>query len=129
MATLSARLFLKYLENELTDYDKNSHSRRELKSEKTGWPDVYGQCPLEIIGILPHLHNSIRVTRHSAEAHPFVIATKIHRIVKFKATFLSVTIRLWDRLPIHVLPSQYNSHRLTNLLRLYWIDSNITLEG
>ena len=82
--------------------------RRKVGAVTLFYRYFYGRCSSEILGIVPQLHNSIRVSRQTAQAHPYVVASRFCRTVKFRGTFFSTSIRLWNRLPVHVFPSQYN---------------------
>jgi hypothetical protein len=68
----------------------------------------YGECSSELLDLIPPLHSSILVSRLSAQAHPYVVASEFCRTVKFRGTFFSVAIRLWNRLPAHVFPPIYD---------------------
>jgi len=80
----------------------------------------YGECSSEISTLIPPLHNSTLVTRQSARAHPHVVASEFCRTAKFKGTFFSVAIRLWNSLPTHVFPPVCNPQLFKNNINTHY---------
>jgi len=92
----------------ITNQIDSLEHRRKVGAVTLFYRYFYGQCSSEILGLIPPLRNSIRVTRQAAQAHPYVVASRFCRTVKFRGTFFSTAISLWNRLPAHVFPPEYN---------------------
>ena len=92
----------------ITDRIDTLEHRRIVGAVTLFYRYFYGDCSSEISGLIPPLHNSTRVTRLSAQAHPYTVASEFCRTVKFRGTFFSAAIRLWNRLPAHVFPPVYD---------------------
>ena len=97
--------------------------RRKVGAVTLFYRYFYGQCSSELLGIVPPLHNSVFVTRYSAQAHPYVVASRFCRTVKYGETFFSTSIKMWNRLPAHVFPSQYNPQIFKKNVHLHFLNS------
>lgn len=95
-------------DKKITDQIDTLKHRRIVGAVTLFYRYFYGECSSELSGLIPPLHNSILVTRMSAQAHPYVLASEFCRTVRFRGTFFSAAIRLWNRLPAHVFPPIYN---------------------
>ena len=92
----------------ITNRIESLEHRRKVGAVTLFYRYFYGQCSAELLGIIPPLHNSVIVTRKAAQAHPYVVTARFCRTVKYRGTFFSTAIRLWNNLPAHVFPLQYD---------------------
>ena len=92
----------------ITNLIDSLEHRRKVGALTLFYRYFHGRCSSELSSIVPPLQNSVFVTRRSAQAHPYVVIPRFCRTVKYSGTFFSTVIGLWNHLPAHVFPSQYD---------------------
>ena len=103
--------------------------RRKVGAVTLFYRYFYGHCSSELLGIIPPLHNSVIVTRKAAQAHPYVVTARFCRTVKYRGTFFSTAIRLWNNLPAHVFPPCYDPETFKKNIHSHYRLSPPILQG
>ena len=82
--------------------------RRKVSDLRLFYRYFHGKCSAEISSLVPPLSVPARLTRRTANQHPYTVQIFTSRTSQFDSTFFPRTSRLWNALPTHVFPPTYN---------------------
>ena len=90
-----------------SNFQSLSH-RRNVASLSLFYKYFHGSCPDELKSLTPTLKSFNRVTRYSANAHPFTVQLPSYNRQFYSTSFFPRTSDLWNSLPSSCFPPSFD---------------------
>ena len=84
--------------------------RRDVASLSLFYKYYHGRCSAELLSLVPPPKVAKRVTRLSANSHPFTVAVPTCKKSFYSSSFFPRTSVLWNSLPLSCFPDSYDLH-------------------